>query len=210
MSPLPRSKSKAAPPSEGRAVATNASSPDGDCSDASTDRVPGPSSSVSSSVSSGFGAWSSAKVAPDFTKAERKASTTTVGDDDDIKHCTRVDFEVFKDDFLRPKVLGSVTTEDETPLSRNHLSFITSVKVARFCGSATNNESMRTLTPSEKCACVKRLREHRIHWKRSERPRTRKRDHPRPSFLETSRVDGVKGTPRPRRVRELGPLDLIK
>ena len=34
MSPLPRSRSSAAPPSEGRAVATNANSPDGDCSDA--------------------------------------------------------------------------------------------------------------------------------------------------------------------------------
>ena len=160
MSPLPRSKSKAAPPSEGRAVATKANSPEGDCKDASTDLVPGPSSSVSSSVSSGFGGASSAKVAPESVSAFRSASTTCVGDDDDIKHCTLVDFDVFKEDFFRPKVLGSVTTEDETPLSRNHLSFITSVKVARFCGSATNNESMRTLTPSEKCACVKRLREH--------------------------------------------------
>ena len=45
--------------------------------------------------------------------------------------------------------------------------------------------------------------EHRIHWKRSERPQTRKRNHPLPSFLETSRVDGVKApqhfkTPRSR------------
>ena len=210
MSPLPRSRSSAAPLSAGRAVATKANSPDGDCSDASTDRVPGPSSSVSSSVSSGFGGASSARVAPESTSAFRKASTTCVGEDDEVNDCTRVDFDAFKEDFFRPRVLGSVATVDETPVSKNHLSFITSVNVARFWGSATNNESMRTLTPSEKCACVKRLREHRIHWKRSERPRTRKRDHPRPSFLETSRVDGVKGTPRPRRVRELGPLDLIK
>ena len=190
MSPLPLNKSSAAPPSEGRAVATKANSPDGDCSDASTDLVPGPSSSVSSSVSSGFGAWSSARVAPDFTKAERKASTTTVGDEEEVNDCTLVDFDVLRDDFFRPKVLGSVATEEDDAVSKNHLSFMTSVKVARFWGSATNNESMRTLTPSEKCACVKRLREPST---RSERPRTRKRDHPLPSFLETSRVDGVKG-----------------
>ena len=43
--------------------------------------------------------------------------------------------------------------------------------------------------------------EHRGLSTRSERPQNRKRDHPLPSFLETTRVDGVKapqhrGTPR--------------
>ena len=43
--------------------------------------------------------------------------------------------------------------------------------------------------------------EHRGRSTRSERPQNRKRDHPRPPLLETTRVDGVKalqhrGTPR--------------
>ena len=43
--------------------------------------------------------------------------------------------------------------------------------------------------------------EHRGRSTRSERPQTRKRNHPRPRLMDTSRVDGVKaplhnGTPR--------------
>ena len=56
--------------------------------------------------------------------------------------------------------------------------------------------------------------EHRIHWKRSERPQTRKRNHPLPSFLETTRLNEVKapphdGTPRSRLVH-LRLLQLLR
>merc|ERR1712078_501742 len=49
---------------------------------------------------------------------------------------------------------------------------------------------------------------------RSERPQTRKRNHPFPSFLETTRVDGVKaslhdGTPRSYALRRHFGLDLV-
>ena len=36
--------------------------------------------------------------------------------------------------------------------------------------------------------------EHRIHWKRSEWPRNRKRNHPLHQKMETRRVDGVKAS----------------